>query len=206
MIPTVLRGSVVVSLLALASIHAAAAAEPQTDAPTEDQAGIAAELRAYCKTSPVPCRENLQVVLRRDKGENYERTFQLLPPSVQPDMVSVHPGETVRAVPLFENGRFAGWRAPRADEPAETQILTIALEQMDDDVGMMASVSTNTGPALKLRMGLIRLDGGDEPESTSSCPLQAGGSRGFEMWPYPIFVLLVADAERPKEGDPRVCR
>ncbi|MFZ5637254.1 MAG: hypothetical protein ACOY82_11815 [Pseudomonadota bacterium] len=194
------------ALLALASAHAACGAEPEADGGSDDRAAMEASLREHCKTSASPCRENLQVVLRRDGGETYDRTFALLPPAVQPHMISVHPGEIVRAVPLFENERFAGWRAPRADEPADTQILTIDLDQMDDKAGMMASVSTNTGPALKLRMGLVRLDGSDEPESTSSCPLRAGGWKNFEMWPYPIFVLLVADAARPTPEDEGVCR
>jgi hypothetical protein len=136
-------------------------------------------------------------VLRREKGATYDRTFELLPPAVQTGILSVHPGETVRAVPLFEKGEFAGWREPKPDEPADTQILTIALSQSDKGAGMSAQVSTNSGPALKLRMGLIRLDGNDEPESTSSCPLMAGGFSSFEMWPYPIFVLLVATPSTP---------
>ena len=46
-------------------------------------------------------------------------------------------------------------------------------------------------------MGLVRLDGSDRPEATSSCGLRSGGFSSFEAWPYPnpIFVLLVADAK-----------
>jgi hypothetical protein len=201
-------------LLAICASFAAAPAAAQTatdaepanaaaaDASRSDAAGTD-ELRKYCETAN--CRRNLRVVLRRDKGKTYDQSFELLPPAVQTGMVSVHPGETVRAVPLFENGTFAGWREPKPDEPADTQILTIALSQLDKSAGMSAQVSTNTGPALKLRMGLIRLDGNDEPESTSSCPLMAGGFSNFEMWPYPIFVLLIADAKRPAADAPMVC-
>jgi hypothetical protein len=178
------------------------ASAPAADAAPDDASGTD-ELRKYCETAN--CRRNLRVVLRREQGATYDRTFELLPPAVQTGMVSVHPGENVRAVPLFENGEFAGWREPKPDEPADTQILTIALSQSDKGAGMSAQVSTNGGPALKLRMGLIRLDGNDEPESTSSCPLMAGGFSSFEMWPYPIFVLLVADAKRPAADAPMVC-
>jgi hypothetical protein len=202
------------ALLAIGACFAAAPAAAQTatgaepasppaaDASRSDASGNG-ELRRYCETAN--CRRNLRVVLRRDKGKTYDQTFELLPPAVQTGMISVHPGETVRAVPLFENGTFAGWREAKPDEPADTQILTIALSQSDKSAGMSAQVSTNTGPALKLRMGLIRLDGNDEPESTSSCPLMAGGFSSFEMWPYPIFVLLVADAKRPAADSPMVC-
>jgi hypothetical protein len=162
------------------------------------------ELREFCKTAPSPCRENLRVMLRRDEGEPYDMTFDLLPPAVQAGMLTVHPGETVRAVPLFEDGEFSGWRAAKPDEPADTQILTIEFEQMEGRTGMQAQVSTNTGPALKLRMGLMRLDS-EEPESTSSCPLVANGGTVFEMWPYPMFMLLVADAKRVSDDD-MVCR
>lgn len=169
-----------------------------------DRAASENELREFCKTALSPCRENLRVMLRRDDGATYDKTFDLLPPAVQQGMITVHPGETVQAVPLFEKGEFSGWRAAKPDEPAGVQVLTIRLEQMEARIGMQAHVKTNTGPALKLRMGLMRLDS-DEPESTSSCPLMAGGGAVFEMWPYPIFMLLVADAEHTGNDD-MVCR
>lgn len=185
-------------LLAAAAIPAAA----NENAKNADEEN----LETYCETSAEPCRKNLRIVLRRKEGEAYDETFALLPPAVQPGMLSIHPGETVRAVPEFENGEFAGWRTPKADEPVETQILTISLEQSDKSEGMMASVGTNTGPALKLRMGLVRIDGDDKAESTSSCPLAEGGGHTFEMWPYPMFVLLVAEATRPAKDDGMACK
>jgi hypothetical protein len=178
------------------------AAEPAktqiVDRPAEPE-----ELQTFCETAA--CRRDLRVRLRRDKGEPYDQTFELLPPAVQDSMVTIHPGEKISAVPLFEGGRFTGWRAARPDEAAGTQILTIDLSQSKDDTSMMAHVSTNTGPALKLRMGLVRLDGNERPESTSSCPLHAGGFSSFEMWPYPIFVLIVADAKRLADSDTMTC-
>ena len=174
---------------------AATSAKPSGEAAADDQAAQLEALRTYCRTSPAPCREHLRITLRRDNGKPYDRTFDLLPPAVQPDMVSVHPGETVRAVPLFKDGKFSGWRMPRPDEPAGTQIVTIHLAQAEKGVGMTAKVSTNSGEGLKLRMGLVRLDGTDQPEATSSCGLRSGGFTSFESWPYPIFVLLVADAK-----------
>lgn len=192
------RNALLGVLLAAATIPAAAS-EHEKNADEEN-------LDAYCETSVEPCRKNLRIVLRRKEGEAYDETFALLPPAVQPGMLSIHPGETVRAVPYFENGAFAGWRTPKTDEPADTQILTISLEQNDKGEGMIASVGTNTGPALKLRMGLVRIDGDDAAESTSSCPLAEGGGHTFEMWPYPVFVLLVADATRPAKDDGMVCK
>lgn len=186
-------------VLLAAATRPAAASEHAKNADEEN-------LETYCETSVEPCRKNVRIVLRRKEGEAYDETFALLPPAVQPGMLSIHPGETVRAVPEFENGEFAGWRTPKADEPADTQILTISLEQSENNPGMMASVGTNTGPALKLRMGLVRIDGDDSAESTSSCPLEEGGGHTFEMWPYPVFVLLVADATRPAKDDGAVCK
>lgn len=162
-------------------------------------------LQDYCKTSASPCREHLRIQLRRDKGESYDRTFDLLPPPVQPNMISVHPGETVRAVPIFENDTFTGWRAPRADDPADTQTLTIQLEQAPGRADMLAHVGNNTASTLKLRMGLVRIDGDNAPESTSSCPLRPGMTN-FESWPYPIFVLIVAEAKRIPEAEAGLCQ
>lgn len=190
-----------VALVACASPLTNAAAPAKTEIverPAEPQ-----ELQKFCETAA--CRHDLRVRLRRDKGEAYDKTFELLPPAVQDSMVTIHPGETISAVPLFEGDRFTGWRAVRADEAAGTQILTIDLSQSKDDTSMMAHVSTNTGPALKLRMGLIRLGGNDRPESTSSCPLMAGGFSSMEMWPYPIFLLIVADAKRLSDTDTMTC-
>jgi hypothetical protein len=191
-----------VAILVCASLVRAESLD-KDNAQATDRPASTDELREYCKTAPSPCREHLQVKLRRDSGPLYDKTFDLLPPPVQQGMVTVHPGETVRAVPLFENDAFSGWRAVKPDEPADTQILSIELDQMEGKTGMMARVTTNTGPPLKLRMGLMRLDS-EEPESTSSCPLAAGGGV-YEMWPYPIFMLLIADAERVSDDD-MVCR
>ena len=177
---------------------------PQAGAadPAGQPAGLQ-ELQAFCKTAP--CRRDLRIQLRRAKGAPYDETFELLPPAVQDSMMTIHPGEKVSAVPLFKGDRFAGWRAVKPDEPAGTQIVTVDLSQSKENTSMMAHVSSNTGPAIKLRMGLIRIDGDDRPEATSSCPLRAGGFSSFEMWPYPIFVLIVGDAKRLSDTDAVVC-
>ena len=198
-----------VALVACAESPTNAATPAATPTETPAKTGIVEraaephELQTFCETAA--CRHDLRVRLRRDKGEPYDQTFELLPPAVQDSMVTIHPGEKISAVPLFEGDRFTGWRAVRPDEAAGTQILTIDLSQSKDDTSMKARVSTNTGPALKLRMGLIRLDGNDRPESTSSCPLLAGGFSSFEMWPYPIFVLIVAAAKRLADTDTMTC-
>jgi hypothetical protein len=171
-----------------------------------DTAGRSAkleELQEFCKTAN--CRYNLRVKLRRAKGAPYDSTFKVLPPAVQNSMITIHAGEKISAVPLFKGNSFLGWREVKADEAADTQIVTVDLSQSKNDTSMMAHVSTNTGPAIKLRMGLIRIDSDDKPEATSSCPLQAGGFSSFEMWPYPIFVLIVAEAKRLDDTDKMVC-
>lgn len=178
---------------------AAETAKPQTTGPT----AALQDLRTFCETAT--CRHDLRVQLRRDKGKAYDETFELLPPAVQDSMVTIHPGEKISAVPMFEGDTFSGWRAVRPNEAADTQVVTIDLSQDEKRTSMMARVSTNTGPALKLRMGLVRLDGDDRPESTSSCPIQTGGFSSFEMWPYPIFVLIVGDAKRLGDNAPMVC-
>jgi hypothetical protein len=174
-----------------------------TRAPTTERPTGFQELQKLCESSS--CRHDLHIRLRRDKGKPYDETFELLPPAVQTSMITIHPGEKISAVPVFQGDTFTGWRTPRADEAADTQIVTIDLAQDEKRTSMSARVSTNSGPALKLRMGLIRLDGDDRPESTSSCPLQAGGFSSFEMWPYPIFVLMVADAKRLADDVSMVC-
>lgn len=197
--------SIFAAVIAVAMAPPAQAQKTRNSKPTDEAASIE-ELRSYCKTSAAPCRENLRIVLQRKNGRKYDKSFELMPPAVQPGFLTIHPGETVKAVPEFENGKFAGWRLPKPDEPAGTQILTINLEQSDKNESMMAIVRTNTGPALKLNMGLIRLDGHRKPESTSSCGLRAGGFSSYEMWPYPIFTLIVTDAKRLADDEAVTCQ
>ena len=188
----------------LACAASPANAGEQTGQQAVDRSAEFLALQTFCETAP--CRRDLRVRLRRENGKPYDEIFELLPPAVQDNIITIHPGEKVSGVPIFDGDTFTGWRATRPDEAADTQIVTIDLAQDEDRVSMRAHVSTNTGTALKLRMGLIRLDGDDQPESTSSCPLQAGGFSSFEMWPYPIFVLLVADAKRLADNAEMVCQ
>ena len=195
--------------LFIALIAAGSGAGPQASAADTTATGAVErpaapqELQKFCETAA--CRHDLRVRLRLDKGKLFDETFKLLPPAVQDGMITIHAGEKVSAVPVFEGDRFTGWRAVRPDEATQTQIVSVDLSQSDESTAMMAHVSTNTGPAIKLQMGLIRIDGNDRPEATSSCPLRAGGFSAYEMWPYPIFVLIVAGAKRLSDTDTMTC-
>jgi hypothetical protein len=107
-------------------------------------------------------------------------------------------------VAQFRDGKFDGWRAPRADEPAGTHRISVELKQNAHDAGFMATIE-NYGPSrLKVEMGLMRIDGPDEPEYTSSCPLEPGRSL-FESWPYPLFQLLLASPRILAEDEQVPC-
>jgi hypothetical protein len=181
--------------LLLMLIQAAATTTPPNDEPPYVDDGpspIAVEmtLEQYCKTRA--CRHDVDISVRDAAGKTTRVQRKLMPPAVEPDMLNILPGETVQAVAEFKGGKFSGWRVPSSMDGADAVYITIELKQNAGDAGMVATIRNSSSRNLKLRMGLVRLDAGARPESTSSCPLVPKSS-GYENWPFPIATLLVRD-------------
>jgi hypothetical protein len=172
-------------------------------APSRDSIASAEELAKYCETAP--CKRNVTVRLLRKDGTVYEQHSDLLPPAIQGGLAVIHPGETLRMSPVFDGDEFTGWRPAPDDAPVDLQVVTVHLQQNEGEVGMMATISTNTGPGLKLTVGMFLLDGPEHPVKTSTCPLMPGPFSVYETWPHPIYSLLIGKARRLRKDEQVAC-
>jgi hypothetical protein len=161
----------------------AAKSEVKADGVTADRA-----FAQLCQSQP--CRHDVDFTVRRTDGSERHVHEALFPPAVQSGVVTILPGETVEMVAEFHEGKFAGWRAPRSDDGPSAHRISVNLQQNRDDAGFMATVENHGPSLLKFQMGLHRLDGADDPEYTSSCPV-GPGQTSFESWPYPLFQILI---------------
>ena len=159
-----------------------AAGKPAAPLPHED-------FHTYC--THAACQHDVDIDLVQANGGRYHRHFDLLPPSVQPHLVTVHPGQTVKAAASFEDGKFIGWSEAAAAKPGDV-LLTFKLQQ--GIAGMMLSVHNDSDRPVKLTLLKVDLQAADdEPEHTSSCPVMARGG-DFETWPEPVFEIDVRSA------------
>lgn len=174
------RNLVPLALLLSGAVAAHAAAPP---------AAAVSDLETFCRTAH--CRHDVSVRLRKPDGSVFEKHSALMPPAVQRGLIGVLPGETVRFVPILVDGKFHGWREPATLDAPDTPVFSIRLEQADGKPDMVATLTNSGARTAKLRMGLVTLNS-DQPHPTSSCPVLAGiGS--MEMWPEPVFMLLVSE-------------
>lgn len=159
-------------------------------------------LEGACRTSLEGCRHDVAVKLRREKGEPYEQTFALMPPSVQNGLLVLLPGESVHVAGKRRGDRLADLRL--VEEGAEHAI-EVKFEQQTDGTGMLLTVKNPFDQPLRFRAGVQWLDGPERLMATSICPVQPG-LMSFEMWPQPIFQIALADFELLGEKDDLSCR
>ena len=151
-----------------------------------------ADLPAFCTSHP--CRRDVTIRLHKTDGSVFEEHKDFMQPPVQDTVVTVLPGETVRFVPVWKDGAFDHWREPDGSDAPGAQVFSVKLEEADEHKGTMMGVITNSGAhAAKLRLEMMRLDD-DASHYTSSCPIMPGKT-SFELWPEPVFTLVVTSAE-----------
>lgn len=132
------------------------------------------------------CQHDLHVSLRAKDGSLYDRTFPVFPAIVQPYGIVVAAGQTVHVEAEVSQGALVHLVA--VDEVAHPdRTITASLTQTSN--GMMLSVSNPFAGRLKFAMGIMPLDQ-QQLFKTSSCPIEAG-KRSFELWPYPIFQVVL---------------
>lgn len=147
------------------------------------------------------CQRALRVVLKQKDGKTYDRTFAIFPGIVQDMGITVVGGQTVNVEAEVEGDRLV--RLQAVDVVAHpTKTITAKLEQ-DASGGMLLTLSNPFARPLKFDIGMMPLDA-DSLYRTSSCPVIPGG-HSFEMWPYPIFQLLLADARLLEKDAPMAC-
>ena len=160
-------------------------------------------LRKTCQSAQ--CRHNVTIRLLKPDGRWYEQKSEWLPPMIQGGLVMLYPGEKVSLVPVFEAGKFREWQRAPVHAGAAAPVLTVHFRQIEGKSAMMAEISKNAGPAIKLSLGMFVLDGPDYPVKTSSCPLKSGKWFSTESWPHPIYSLLIGPPSQLAADAPLAC-
>jgi hypothetical protein len=188
-----------ISLLAVIVLLASCATRPPApqyqQVTPEDQARVEKEM---CEK--VGCMYDVHIVLKHKDGSVFDKTYSALP-VVQPEGISVYPGQKV----LFEadvlGDRLSNFKlVPAIVNPERT--LSAELTQGEDG-GMMLMVTNPFSKRVKIRMGMMPMQT-DKLLKTSSCPIIAHGS-GFELWPYPLFQVWLADFRLVESTDSMIC-
>ena len=158
----------------------------------------------YCETAM--CRKNLTVKLKQNDWQYYERTFELLPPAVQGEMINIYAGEKIFIEADFNADQPENFKQVLENKNPEKTIVFDLKQATDtgDGIGMMLTVSNPFSRPLHYKMGMMPLDK-EDLYKTSSCPVIAGGSI-YEHWPHPIFQIVIARLYFLKDGDQLECR
>lgn len=187
-----MRSSPVLLTLFLASLPLQA----QEPTPAQKQAEL--EQRMCAETE---CQRGLRIILKQKDGKTYDQTFAVFPAIVQGIGVTVAAGQTIHVEAGIDGDRLVDYRAvERVTNPKAT--ITATFEQMEDG-GMMLSLHNPFDKALKFNMGIMPLDA-EDLYKTSSCPVVAGGS-SYELWPYPIFQLVLGNGRLLEPGNTVAC-
>lgn len=147
------------------------------------------------------CQRNVRVTLDREGKEPFDETFDVFPPVVQPIGILVAAGQTIHVEAEIIDGKLVDIIA--VDEVAHPEKTITATLTQSKDGGMMLMVSNPFDKVLKFSMGMMPL-GEEGLFKTSSCPIIAHGSI-FEMWPYPIFQIVLGDGRILEDDDDRAC-
>ena len=186
---TVFHASHIKAMAALAVLLLAWAMTSHAGEPTATPSPTQEELeREMCEHTV--CQRNLHVVMKQKDGKTYDKTFDVFPGVVQEFGITVVAGQTVHVEADVSGDSLVNLKAVDAIvHPGRTITATLTQEQ---NGGMMLSVKNPFARQLKFDMGMMPL-GTDGLYKTSSCPVIAGGG-SFEMWPYPIFQLVLGNA------------
>ncbi len=161
------------------------------ETPASAPGGAATSVDGFCEVAP--CRERLRVRLRQAGSGYFDRTYRRLPPVVQPAFVSIYAGETLYIeAEEGEKGPVNLLHVEENRNPDRT--IEIEFEQdgeSGDGLGMLLVVRNPFARPLRYNLSMMPLDR-EEMYATSSCPVVPGGTT-FESWPFPIFVIAMAN-------------
>ena len=180
--------------LPLAWAMAVHAGEANTASPSQEDTE-----REMCEHTV--CQRNIHVVLKQKDGKTYDQTFGVFPGVVQGMGITVVAGQTVHVEADVSGDRLVNLKA--ADTVVHADKTITATLTQDQNGGMMLSLTNPFARPLKFDMGMMPLDT-DGLYKTSSCPVIAGGG-SFEMWPYPIFQLVLGNARLLDANAPMAC-
>jgi hypothetical protein len=175
----ILQGSLLYALFALPAM-----AGEWTQVAPEDRAAADQKM---CAT--VGCQHDVHTQLKRKDGSTYEHNYPVYPPIVQPIGLTIVVGQTIYVEGDIIDGKLTNLVAvDKMRDPARTIVATFTQQ---DDIGMILQTKNPFTQTIKFDMGIVPLDG-DALVKTSSCPVM-GTLQSFEMWPYPIVQVLLAN-------------
>lgn len=161
-------------------------------------------LEEFCKSNP--CRNNLNINLKQKDGSIYARTLKLLPPAIQSSFISIYAGETIYIE--AKEGKEAPIdlvQVKKNQNPERTIVFKLEQQkEVSDGKSMLLTVKNPFSKAIRYNMGIMPLDQ-EKLLKTSSCPVKAKLSM-FEIWPFPIFQVVVANMHFQKEEDDSSCK
>jgi len=164
------------------------------------QTASTAELAELCKSTL--CRAP-KVRLFIDATRSVEQDFATPFPILQPAFLSIYPGETLFVEASIENEKLTLERAVPTNERPEST-LRFEFKQASGEPDMLLVIRNPFEVPVRFRMGLMRPDS-NVILATSSCSVPPKLSL-VEHWPYPIFVLVLADPEVVGPTDSVACR
>jgi hypothetical protein len=177
---------VCVAMLLMAVFSVPVLAQEQTD-----QKKIAEQMCQETK-----CQRDIRIVLKKKDGSTYDQTVPVFQPIVQNFGFAVVPGQTVNIEADIADGRLTNLHAVETiTDPSKT--LTATFKQTDDG-SMQLYVTNPFNQTLKFDMGIMPLEA-DSLYKTSSCPIRKGS---FELWPYPIFQVVLGNGRVIDDTDP----
>ncbi len=161
-------------------------------------------LDEFCKSNS--CRQDLTISLKQKDGTKFENTFKLLPPAVQPSFISIYAGETIYIEAVEEKEAPTGLVQVKSMKNPDKTIMFKFEQQNDisDGKSMLLTVKNPFSKPIRYNIGMMPLDQ-ENLIKTSSCPVIAKGSV-FEIWPFPIFQIVVSNIHFQKENDDGACK
>ncbi len=187
-------------LPALIMVGLLAAAIPVDAAAQAIAPGDPVALANYCRDRP--CRQNASVSVRLADGNLLVEQLDLHRPAIAPAEISVLIGETLVAVPDFNNSVFRRWREPRRQERRAAPVLTLKLNQGRDG-SIVAEIANGGSEPVKIRL-FTRVAGSTGDTYISSCPI-AGNGRVYEYWSEPVVELIAREASLVSDDAALMC-
>ncbi len=183
-----MRTAFAAAVVAVALLGCATGAE---ETPSSEPDGAATSVDGFCEFGD--CRRSLRVRLKQAGQGYFDRTYWNLPPAVQPTFISIYAGET-----LYIEAQEGAERPEKLRHVKEKRHpeRTIEIEltqepEISDGLGMILEVRNPFSRPLRYNLSIMPLDR-EEMYRTTSCPLTPGGF-GMEIWPFPIFVIAIAN-------------
>ena len=182
---TFAAGAYLMASTALAQTPSPAPQPARTQVAAAQPSAADAALQRMCAQQA--CQRNVSVAMRDGKGNQYRKTFPLLPPIVQGPYFTVTAGQSLFLEADVVAGKVTNYRVvPGMQNPTKTFI--VSLLQQEDSRTQLYIVNPFT-QNVKFNVGVLPL-GSNKVVKTSSCPIQARKS-GSIVWDKPVLQATI---------------